>query len=783
MQKALGMHKVLRSDCYMVNFCDTMLPDNDAKILVHKDSYHHMWNALVDRLKARINGYHGSTVLVAGATALHALFPGYQISTHRGSPLRHEDLPGKYIIPMYHPAFCLPGRMPQHFYTEVFDIGKAIRINEQGITPVAFEQHIEPCFDDAYYILERIATNCAETTLDIEMVNDQLSVVGLSVGSYQEVIAVPFFDNNGRYWSLEQELKIWKQIGRCLENPNIRKIGQNIMFDVSALYHLMQVKTNNIYFDTMIAQHVSWTDLPKGLDYLVSIYTDEPYYKDENKDWKNVSNFRQHWAYNCKDVAYTHYIMPKLWDEVRDLGNERTFQHSMELHKPLLEMMTRGTRCDVDLKDSIKDQLDSAISLMEVELRKLVGNPTINFNSPKQLCEFFYETCGVKPYTKQSGKGYTIDANALKKIAQGKHILAATTAALLLKMRKLTKQSGTYFGAKIGRDMRFRCFFKIAGTETGRLASAKFLFNFGTNMQNLPGAFKKVLKADFMMIQAEADLSQAESRVVAGESEDTNMRMTYEQKLDAHVFNASMIFDVPYDIFYEEYIAGDPLRKDQRQMGKKIVHASNYLMGARTMAMFLGCSVSHAAMLAAKYNAKFPSLKRWQKDVQNEVKRTRIMVNLFGRKKRFLGFMDDSLFREATAYVPQSTVGQCMTEGLVEFSLDRAYYQHQVQLLSTVHDSVLVQFPIPVGTHEQMVASIVETLQMLDKTFTKTLVSKGYTYQIPCDFKIGFAWGTLREVKQITAPVISTALRAALSDNLPATMGVGQWATEPAVIG
>jgi hypothetical protein len=61
-------------------------------------------------------------------------------------------------------------------------------------------------------------------------------------------------------------------------------------------------------FDTFSAHSLLAPDLPHDLGFLVSIYTDEEYYKDESgragAGYGNVSE-DQFWTYNCKDAALT----------------------------------------------------------------------------------------------------------------------------------------------------------------------------------------------------------------------------------------------------------------------------------------------------------------------------------------------------------------------------------------------------------------------------------------------------------------------------------------------
>jgi DNA polymerase I-like protein with 3'-5' exonuclease and polymerase domains len=80
----------------------------------------------------------------------------------------------------------------------------------------------------------------------------------------------------------EQEMQTWLAIAQILEDPRITKIGQNIIFDASFLLRKYGIKTRNVQ-DTMIQTGILTPDFPKGLDFITSVYTKEPYYKDIGK--------------------------------------------------------------------------------------------------------------------------------------------------------------------------------------------------------------------------------------------------------------------------------------------------------------------------------------------------------------------------------------------------------------------------------------------------------------------------------------------------------------------
>jgi len=93
-----------------------------------------------------------------------------------------------------------------------------------------------------------------------------------------------------------------------------------------------------------------------------------------------------------------------------------------------------------------------------------------------------------------------------------------------------------------------------------------------TNLQNWPREprIKRLLipREGYRFI--EADLSQAEARVVAWYAQEERLIQLYESNADIHSHVATIMF-------------GKPVKKGmiERQCGKTIGHASNYGMGPR----------------------------------------------------------------------------------------------------------------------------------------------------------------------------------------------------------
>jgi len=206
----------------------------------------------------------------------------------------------------------------------------------------------------------------------------------------------------------------------------------------------------------------------------------------------------------------------------------------------------------------------------------------------------------------------------------------------------------------------------------------------------------------------------------------------FESGIDSHTFNASKIFEV--DI--------ESVTKAQRTMGKKVVHASNYGMGPQTFSDNLAkeeifMSQSECKTLLEAYHERFPGLHRWHQEINDTIYRTRMLYNMYGRPKRFLGVINPHLLRNAYSYIPQSTVAELLNKGSIKIADDPRLGTslHDIDLLLTVHDSDLFQF------HINKKANLLDILLIINDHMMHTFYHKGRSFTIGLDAKIGFNWG------------------------------------------
>ena len=475
--------------------------------------------------------------------------------------------------------------------------------------------------------------------------------------------------------------------------------------------------------------------------------------------------------YNARDAAITLAVNDAFDHEIDRGGYRHTYDFTTRLYEPLIYMMTRGIRVDHEALSETRKEIEQLIEQKQEELDEIVGHH-LNFNSSKQLQQYFYVEKGIEPFTKTVKQGgqykqtITVDDKALQRLAKGTQSRKPLKEARIIQeLRGYNKLKSTYLDIQFDEDGRMRCFFKPRGTKFGRLSSAKTILGTGMNLQNLPMAFKKFLVADPGYVLVEVDKEQAEWVVVAYMSGDAQMLRVLEEGIDPHVHTAHLMFGVPHEVVKEENkLIGhetDPgeierLRKNShlwdelkhvpflirnmsmRQAGKKANHGLNYDEGPRTFALTNEIMEGEAKKIIELYHQAYPGIRHWHEQTQSLLRHNRQLTNCFGRVYKFLGPWGDDLFKQAYAFGPQSTVADLVNWGIIHTYEDQSEAARPIELLAQVHDSILFQVP--------MDCDVDAALSRVYTHMNPTMEYNGREFQIASEAKAGLDWSNMEEV-------------------------------------
>lgn len=743
-----GIH---RTSCYLTNVVPYRPDRIDELVFLRgekrgggKASVSQEFEELREQLFQDLQGCKAKVVVAVGAIALYALTDKIGITKWRGSVLESPGLPGKWIVPIIHPSAALKNY--NYTYSILYDLNKVSRILNKGFSYPEREYILEPTFDTVMsYMSNRRSDLLA---FDIETIvtkregkfkDWEVSCFSLSWSGYDALCVPLITEHRDPYFSLTEEAQIWKKLAELLEDPTLEKLGQNFMFDAFFLLKKHGIVITNMH-DTMLAESVLLPDLPRGLDFLCSLYTDEPYYKDDGKQYTAIFSPLDFWLYNAKDSAVLHEILREQLEALDEQGNRETYEWLRRLLHPLLFIQARGLLVDVEGRAKKSKEVLEEVARLQKELDELCGEP-LNHNSPKQVSTYFYIKKKLRPYTK--GGRMTTDETALRRLSAKGH----REASLILEMRGLTKLRGTYLEMPLDPDNRMRSSFDPGKTVTGRLSSSKTIFGTGGNTQNLPrppAPVRCYIIPDPGNILIELDYSQAENRIVAYIAPEQTMIEAFESETDLHALTGSLISGLTYDEVLQQHKEGicPPIGKGDstwRQLGKTANHSLNYGIGVDTFAVKNELERSEASMIRSKYYAVYPGIRQYQSWIEDALRHNnRTLQNLLGRKRKFLGRMDQKLFETGYAYPPQSTVADLINRrGLIPVYEDQDRYGALI-LQNQVHDSIVLELPM-----DHVEWGAIGLLQ-LKESLERPVTWRSRSFSIPVDCKIGLNYGEMK---------------------------------------
>lgn len=674
---------------------------------------------LHDRLKYRTSA---TTYIPLDSGTLEALTRYSSIDDWQLSIISATKLSGQKVIPLLHPE-----RVFSDFKNSPMFTFGMMRIKEEMNDPKIKTKlrvfHIGPTFEKA---ISFMAANCLfadELSVDIETAHGQITCVGFAP-TETEAICIPTLPSD---WPPEQFFKLWEWIRDVMEGPS-KKVFQNFIYDTT-YFSKYGIRTKNLWHDTMLANKFLHPELPMGLDTIARIYTKEPYWKDEGKDWRAVSDHNQFWTYNCKDTTVTLEAAHAQRIDLHSRNLSTAFNTLvMSLSPAAAEMCWRGLPVDAGRRANLIATTEAELvrenALLSGLAEAATGKP-LNSRSPKQVKEFFK----AKKYKIPIKKGKeTTDATALMKLQQ--RYPRDESIKLLLSLSEKNKSMSSYLKPRPYSDGRFRFSLNLHGTEPGRWSCRKDPWDNGINAQTISSGLKKMFVAPPGWLFLEADLKQADARFVAWDAPEPTLIKFFNENKDIHRFVASRpeLFNKPES----------EVTKDERQLGKKVGHASNYGMrGIRLseiclLEMGIYLSPERAEQMLEGYHRVFPGIRMWQQRIASEIRRTKRLTTPLGRERYFYDRIGDDLYRTAYAYRPPSTVSDVINCLIRHVYINRN--PEKLHMVLQAHDAGIFL------VEESYLSEALELIKD-ENTWNPKISLAGGILQIPTEIKAGSCWG------------------------------------------
>lgn len=467
---------------------------------------------------------------------------------------------------------------------------------------------------------------CFDTeTTDIDATRAEL--VGFSFAiEAGEAWYVPISEDKAR---AQHRIDLFKPI---LENPAIKKIGQNLKYDITVLKR-QGVEVQGTILDTMVMHYLLEPEMRHNMDFLAESYlayqpvSIEALIGKKGKDQLSMRDVEVEKVkdYAAEDADITLQLYHHFWPKLEKQEGLTKLYVSIEgpLVKVLSAMESEGIRIDADYLQQYATELGGEIALLEQKVWDAAGF-SFNLGSPKQVGEALFERLKLAYRGGKTKSGqYSTDEETLSDMAADSPIVSD-----ILRHRMLTKLKSTYVDA-LPRLVnphtgRIHSSFNQTIAATGRLSSNN------PNLQNIPvrspeGARirEAFIPRDDDHILLAADYSQIELRLIAAISGDEGMLEAFKAEQDIHRATAAKVFDTPYD----------EVTREQRYKAKTVNFSIIYGAGAQNLSRQLGIKRTEAKELIDNYFAKYPGLRRYMEQTVADAREKGYVSTRMGRRR------------------------------------------------------------------------------------------------------------------------------------------------------
>ena len=600
-----------------------------------------------------------------------------------------------------------------------------------------------------YYLIENLeqidnwiteAEELGEVAVDTETNSlnpHQADLVGVSLSSkIGKACYIPIGHKSNK--CIEKDL-VLKKLKPLLEDPSIKKIGQNIKFDFIVFFkHGINMTSME---DTMLMSYV--LDAGKNrhnMDTLSEIHLNHKTisFKDLVGTGKKEINFSEVDVEKAKDYAaedadITFRLYKKFQKSLKD---EKMINIYEIFEKPLLKILAfmeiEGVKIDNKFLKSLSTKFEKKIVKIQNEVFK-ISKKEFNIASPKQLGEILYNDLKIADLKKTKKGSFATSASVLEDLAFKGHKFPQ----LVLDWRQVSKLKNTYSDSLPEHinpnTQRVHTSFLLAATTTGRLASSD------PNLQNIPiksedgkdirKAF--IAKKDHVLISA--DYNQIEMRILADLADVKGLKKAFKNNEDIHSLTASQIFNV--DI--------KKVNQDQRRKAKAINFGIIYGISQYGLAKQINVTNHEAEEFLNAYFLKFPEIKIYMDRTIKFCRKSGFVNNIFGRRSHFININDKNYnirnFQERAAInAPiQGSAAEIMRLAMIRLDKKLSDQKNQnTKMLLQIHDELI--FETPKEEAKRISKIIINEMSSVVK-------SEQHSFSIPLtvDLNTGENWGTL----------------------------------------
>ncbi|MEJ2647500.1 MAG: DNA polymerase I [Sedimentisphaerales bacterium] len=484
-------------------------------------------------------------------------------------------------------------------------------------------------------------------------------------------------------------------LGPILADSDIKKIGQNIKYDLLVLGNAnMPVK--GVYFDTMVASYClnpershSMNNMAKDFLGYECLPISSLIGKGKNQLSFDMVDTVPACEYAAEDADVTWRLYQYLKEKLEaELKIKKLFE---ELEMPLVPVLAvmeyNGVSLNTDLLKKMSIEISESLKSITEEIYKLTGE-VFNIDSPKQLAEILFDKLGLPPI-RVTKSGRSTDAAVLERLS-GYH----PVIEYLQQYRMLTKLQSTYINklpTLVNRKThRVHTSFNQTITSTGRLSSSD------PNLQNIPirtelgnkirSAFVPENRSDLIL---SADYSQIELRLLAHFSKDKALMKAFEEDRDIHAFVASQIYNCPIE----------EVTSEMRSRCKAVNFGIIYGQGPFGLSRSIGISQADAKKFIEDYFKRYSTIRDFFDECIKKAKQTGYAETIMGRRRAIKELSRRNAGRRSQAQrLAVNTVIQGSAADLIKLAMIKIQQKIEAEnlpakMILQVHDELVFELP------------------------------------------------------------------------------------------
>ena len=538
--------------------------------------------------------------------------------------------------------------------------------------------------------------------------------------------------------SLKKKL-VLEKIKPILEDPSIKKVGQNIKFDFIVLKQ-NGIEVNPIEDTMLISYTLDAGSNRHNLDTLSEIHLEHKTisYKELVGTGKNKLNFSdieldKATEYAAEDADVTL----RLYNHLKSKLNEEKLNKVYEsFEKPMVQLLSKiefnGIKVDDLYLKKLSKKFEDKIRKIEKEIYSIAGKE-FNIGSPKQLGEIIYNELKIAKLKKTKKGSLATNANILEDLALTEHKFPK----LILKWRQISKLKNTYSDALQDhiskKTKRVHTSFLLAATNTGRLASSN------PNLQNIPikseegREIRKAFIADKKNILISADYNQIEMRILADIADVKELKRAFKNNEDVHCLTASQVFNVPIN----------KVNDDLRRKAKTINFGIIYGITQYGLAKQISVSNQEALDFINSYFKNFPEIKDYMSSTISICRKQGYVSNIFGRRIHLRGINDKN-------FSIRSFQERAAINAPIQGSAADVVRLAMIKINKLIENDKKLQTKMLLQIHDELIFECLEKDAMyIKKTIKEAMISisnsEYHMFSIPLDVYVnsGYNWGEI----------------------------------------